>query len=472
MTSLARWRACSSQWRCKGFIFFMNLSDFNSLMAEWWSVSQTSLNKAKNELNEVPDMRKSCIEAMRNLIPSRPDIKFLRSDESFILRFLRARKFDIQEAFALYGRYFEFRQLNPKLFHCFNAAESDIKQALLDGFPGMLPTCDENGRQVMVIYPANWDHERYTLISIYRAILLSLEKQIEKEDVQINGFVIIVDWSEFAFKQSSQINPRILKLMVEGLQDCFPARFAGIHFISQPWYVEAILTVIRPFLKEKAKSKIFVHGNNLTTLHNHISSDYLPAEFGGSGPPYNMQYWADQLIGNDENFSFSDKDIFWHAFDDLPFSKTSPVSNFQDGCQKLDTCINSLDSAAHPSGIVNVVSGQIGSAEVNVHNAVTIGTEQMTVFESRLPQGLYETIKKKVATMDHSRKHVKVGAVKVFDTNLIYARVIGLQVSGRDIDIKDVLGHELAPVPTSMFDDTRDMRIAKSKSTLKKILPS
>ena len=94
----------------------------------------------------------------------------------------------------------------------------------------------------------------------------------------------------------------------------------------------------------------------------------------------------------------------------------------------------------------------------------------MTVFESRLPQGLYETITKKVVTMDHARKHVKVGAVKVFDTNLIYARVICLQVSGRDIDIKDVLGHELAPVPTSMFDDTGDMRIAKSKSTLKKIL--
>ena len=138
--------------------------------------------------------------------------------------------------------------------------------------------------------------------------------------------------------------------------------------------------------------------------------------------------------------------------------------------QKLDTCSNPLDSAAHPSGIVNVVSGQVGSTEFNVHNAITIGTEQMKVFESRLPQGLYETMTKKVVTMDHARKHVMVGAVNVFDSNLIYSRVIGRQTSGRDIDIKHVLGHELAPVPTSMFDDTEDMRIAKSKSTLKNIL--
>ena len=89
----------------------------------------------------------------------------------------------------------------------------------------------------------------------------------------------------------------------------------------------------------------------------------------------------------------------------------------------------------------------------------------MKVFESRLLQGLYETITKKIVTMDHARKHVKVGAVKVLDTNLIYSRVIGLQASGQDTDIKDMLGHELAPVP--MFDD---MRIGNLKSTLKKIL--
>ena len=55
--------------------------------------------------------------------------------------------------------------------------------------------------------------------------------------------------------------------------------------------------------------------------------------------------------------------------------------------QKLDSCINPLCSAAHPSGIVNVVSGQIGSTEVSVHNAVTIGTEQMKVFRKSVTAG-------------------------------------------------------------------------------------
>ncbi len=55
--------------------------------------------------------------------------------------------------------------------------------------------------------------------------------------------------------------------------------------------------------------------------------------------------------------------------------------------QKLDTCINPLDYAAHPSGIINVLSGQIGSTDVNVYNAVTIGTEQIKVFGSLVTAG-------------------------------------------------------------------------------------
>lgn len=67
------------------------------------------------------------------------------------------------------------------------------------------------------------------------------------------------------------------------------------------------------------------------------------------------------------------------------------------------------------------------------------------------------------------RKVVKVGNSNVYDTNLIYYRVLGLQQS-RNIDIKAVLAHELSPVPTTMFDDESKMRIATTKSTLKKKL--
>ena len=53
----------------------------------------------------------------------------------------------------------------------------------------------------------------------------------------------------------------------------------------------------------------------------------------------------------------------------------------------------------------------------------------------------------------------------VYDTSVIYGRVIGIQASSRDIDIKKVLSHELAPVPTSMFHDLVQRESAKPNRT-------
>ena len=68
--------------------------------------------------------------------------------------------------------------------------------------------------------------------------------------------------------------------------------------------------------------------------------------------------------------------------------------------------------------------------------------------------------------MTVSRKKITVGPGSTFDTALIYTRVMGIAAS-RELDLKQVFQHELAPVPTSMFKDNGDMRITKTKSTLK-----
>ena len=94
----------------------------------------------------------------------------------------------------------------------------------------------------------------------------------------------------------------------------------------------------------------------------------------------------------------------------------------------------------------------------------------MCEFGEKLPDDFHETFNKTVLTMVATKKHVNVGGNKVYDMNVIYSRIIGQQASGRDIDIKAVLSYELAPVPTSMFDPTGEMRAATSKSSLKQQL--
>ena len=68
---------------------------------------------------------------VRDMIVTRPDIGFLRTDDDFILRFLRARKFDQVETFRLLAQYFQFRQQNLDMFQSFKVRYHSLNRTLL-----------------------------------------------------------------------------------------------------------------------------------------------------------------------------------------------------------------------------------------------------------------------------------------------------------------------------------------------------
>ena len=83
------------------------------------------------------------------------------------------------------------------------------------------------------------------------------------------------------------------------------------------------------------------------------------------------------------------------------------------------------------------------------------------------PDSFYCPPGKLVVTMDVKKNHVLVGNGRVYDQELIYARVIGLLASSREIDSNYVLSIELAGYPPSMFNADGKTNVATSKSTLK-----
>ena len=103
------------------------------------------------------------------------------------------------------------------------------------------------------------------------------------------------------------------------------------------------------------------------------------------------------------------------------------------------------------------MSGRISPDEVNVDRSSSGNwRDDHENIELSWPTGFNAPISKEVKTMQLMKKHVGVGAIKVYDTNVIYSRIIGLQASVREVDIDDVLKYELAPIPMAMFDSSGD----------------
>lgn len=211
---------------------------------------------ALNELNENIDTRSLDIEALRDRIKLRPDVLINRDDDEFLMRFLRARKYNKDKAFDLLLNYYQFRRKHQTFFKSLKV--SCLRPVFEDGLPMVSPTRDQKGRSVIYLFSGNWNTSLYTFEDILRALLLTVEYLIESERTQLFGVVLVIDFTGWKLGDTKLINKQHMLDAVNVFQNCFPARFKGIHLINQPWYVRVMLTLIKPSLKIKAASRVSV----------------------------------------------------------------------------------------------------------------------------------------------------------------------------------------------------------------------
>ncbi|XP_071450840.1 clavesin-2-like [Hetaerina americana] len=232
--------------------------------------------------------------------------------------------------------------------HNVNKQEGWIRTALEEGLPGVLPEKDPRGCHTLLFFPGQWDPNACPLMEgVLLATLMSLEAIIEESGGKLshrkvigrsenadnslppgetNGatsgshpkdvkkgearnkmhqqkkgiippkVVAIVDWSGFTMSRCGTAMSSGIRSFIECLQSCVPVHCEGIHFVSQPWYVDGALKLLRAFLTEKTRDKIHVHGNNLSQLHSMVGQRHLPAELGGDAPPFHTLTWADRIM--------------------------------------------------------------------------------------------------------------------------------------------------------------------------------
>ncbi|CAG5859114.1 retinaldehyde-binding protein 1-like [Menidia menidia] len=266
-----------------------------------------TVQKAKDELNETEARRAAALQELRGLMKEGAggddtgklvQERFGDKPDALLLRFLRARKFEVARAHELMRGYVRFRKDYPELFE--NLTPEAVRSTIEAGYPVVLPSRDKYGRVVLLFNIDNWDLEEITFDEVLRAYCVILEKLLENEETQINGFVLIENFKGFTMQHASGIKTAELKKMVDMLQDSFPARFKAVHVTHQPWYFTTTYNVVKPFMKAKLLERVFVHGDELDTYFKEFDADMLPSDFDGKAPVANYQGLASKIFASED----------------------------------------------------------------------------------------------------------------------------------------------------------------------------
>ena len=267
------------------------------------SISGETLEKARRELGENPETRaEACLELRMRIDEHQcvgEGVTFERKDSPFLLRFLRARKFNVERALQLYINYYKYRHKHRHLLTDFHPRS--VENVIRAGIFGVLDTRLKDGSKAFCLVPKRWDYTTIPPNDAFKTFMLVLDKLVEDEENQVHGLSVFDNLAGlslqicYAFIRTDCITTGA---MVE-LQDSFPIRFKGFHIINQPWYLSMVMKIVKPFLRQKHRDRIHGYGNDFTKLYKFLDPQDLPANFGGElaplGPENLSKFFEDEL---------------------------------------------------------------------------------------------------------------------------------------------------------------------------------
>jgi len=257
-----------------------NLKAFNfddtPLSPEW-------VQRAQEELQEKAEWRDRDIQALRDLVEAEENLVCSSTDE-FLLKFLRAKKFDYEKSFKMVQRYCAMRSRSPQNFS--KSIPSLAKDILDSQLQTVLPHRDAQARRVMIFRAGKWDTTTTSPEDIFSTNFMCLELMAKEQKTQISGIVALIDMEDFGWDHMMQLSVDYIRNVVSLVQNSFPIRFREIHIINESYLFDMTYALVKPFLSEKIKNRIRFHGSDLQGLHKNISPSILPRDYGGEQEPF------------------------------------------------------------------------------------------------------------------------------------------------------------------------------------------
>ncbi|XP_036908407.1 SEC14-like protein 4 [Sturnira hondurensis] len=224
-------------------------------------------------------------DSLQDLLPTLP-----KADDYFLLRWLRAQKFDLKKSEDMLRKHLEFRK-QQDLDNILEWQPSEVIR-LYDS--GSLFGYDYDGCPVWFEIIGNLDPKGLLLsaskqelirrrIKNCELLLRECELQSQKLGRKIETMIMVADMQGLGLKHLWKPAVEVYQQFFLILDANYPEMVKNLIIVRAPKLFPVAFNLVKPFISEETRKKIVILGGNWKQeLPKFISPDQLPMEFGGT----------------------------------------------------------------------------------------------------------------------------------------------------------------------------------------------
>ncbi|XP_053617230.1 alpha-tocopherol transfer protein-like [Plodia interpunctella] len=237
--------------------------------------------RVKRELNENIETRDRDVAYLQDWLRKQPHLPD-RWDDKRLMNFLRANKFSLEKAKRKLDMYFTVRSACPEFFTNRDVTRPEFKELLTKAQGPPLPKITPKGYRVTIARALDDNIDASHLTNAFKLIFMIGDVRMGLEEEGVVGDVYILDAARAISPSNlARVSPSLLKKFLICVQEAYAVRVKEVHVVNASPLVDTIVTMVKPFLKQKLRERIFIH-TDMKTLFEYVPKDVLPPEYGGT----------------------------------------------------------------------------------------------------------------------------------------------------------------------------------------------
>lgn len=238
--------------------------------------NQTTSSLSSQERSEIMDRHPLSGEFWIQFGTDHPDV--------LLLRFLRARKWHVPDAFSMFYEACKWRS-RYGVRKILQQGDMGLKREILESGKGFFWGLDKHRRQVIYLVSRFHNRNAQTLEETCRYTVYQMEVGRRLFQVGSETTTIIFDMSNAPL---SSLDFGSVQFMIQCFQNYYPESLGRCLIYNAPWIFWGFYKLVKPLLDPVVVEKI-IFIENAEHLHTFIDADQLLESYGGACP-YKYQF--------------------------------------------------------------------------------------------------------------------------------------------------------------------------------------